>query len=58
MTEQTPSFTPSPPDPRLEELDEKIATLMAEALAHFILRKGLLKRDQKPVDSKPTQSVC
>jgi len=58
MTEQTPSFTPAPPDPRLEELDEKIATLMAEALVRHILRNGLLKRDQKPVDSKPTQSVC
>jgi hypothetical protein len=58
MTEPHSTFTPEPPDPQLEELDEKIATLMAEALTHFILRNGLLKREQKPVDSKPTQSVC
>ena len=58
MSESSVSFTPEPPDPRLEELDEQIATLMAEALVRHILRKGLLNREQKPVDSKPTQSVC
>ena len=45
MTDPQPTFTPEPPDPRLEELDEKIATLMAEALASYILRHGLLNTD-------------
>ena len=56
MNEPTVAFTPAPPDPRLEELDEEIATLIAEALARHILRKGLLKRPGIPVDSKSTQT--
>ena len=56
MTEPAVAFTPAPPDPRLEELDEEIATLIAEALARHILRKGLLKRPGIPVDSKSTQT--
>ncbi len=44
MTKSKPSFTPKPPDPRIEELNEKIADIMAEALTRYIFRKGLLKR--------------
>ena len=48
MTEPYPTFTPEPPDPRLEELDEKIATLMAEALVRHIFRNGLLRPESTP----------
>jgi len=46
MTEPQPNFTPLPPDPRLEEIDEQIATLMAEALVSYILRHGLLNTNE------------
>ncbi len=62
MTDPELSFVPEPPDPRLEELDEQAAAIMAEALVRFILRKGLLKKPPgsvpNSVDSKSRQMVC
>lgn len=40
MTEQVPSFTPEPPGPRLEALDDEIADLIAEALFDHLLKHG------------------
>ena len=61
MTEPEKSFVPEPPDPRLEELDEQAAAIVAEALVRFILRKGLLKKPPgsapNSVDSKSRQMV-
>ena len=62
MTDPELSFVPEPPDPRLEELDEQAAAIVAEALVRFILRNGLLKKPPgdtpNSVDSKSKQMVC
>ncbi len=38
MTDPELSFVPEPPDPRLEELDDEIADLIAEALTPLLTR--------------------
>ena len=45
MTDPQPSFTPEPPDPRIEALDDEIADLIAEALYEHLLRHGFQTRD-------------
>jgi hypothetical protein len=53
MTEPQPSFTPEPPDPRLEALDDEIADLIAEALFDHLLKHGLLPSPTEPEEPPP-----
>ena len=48
MTEPDVSFTPTPPDPRLEALDDEIADLIAEALFNHLLKHGLVPPSSQP----------
>ncbi len=42
-------------DPRVEELEDRIADLAAQMFYSYILRKGLLKRGHQP-EQKPVQT--
>ncbi len=56
MTDPQPSFTPAPPDPRLEAIDDEIADLIAEALFDHLLKHGLYKPPgdaENAVDNNP-----
>ena len=50
MTEPAVSFTPDPPDPRLEALDDEIADLIAEALFDHLLKHGLVSSPTEPTE--------
>ncbi|MBI2495748.1 MAG: hypothetical protein HYW10_04190 [Candidatus Omnitrophica bacterium] len=50
MTDTPPAFTPDPPDPRLEALDDEIADLIAEALFEHLLKHGLVPPVCRPQD--------
>ena len=50
MTDTPPSFTPKPPDPRLEALEDEIADLIAEALFNHMLKHGLVPPACRPQD--------
>ncbi len=48
MTDPQPSFTPEPPDPRLDAIDDDIADLIAEALFDHLLKHGLVPPTCQP----------
>lgn len=56
MTEPRPAFTPEPPDPRLEALDDEIADLIAEALFDHLLKHDLVPSPIEPEEPRQDET--